>query len=398
MPSLETASSPSSGAESPPPCCGTSSGSSSPEINTSNSPLLSAPFVRSFKGRAVPPTLVGISEEAMIQRFVKMTPTMKVMSKGKDVEVTTFTHYEACPELVDTSIPTKEVEIDTAQTDKSTIIKRSPSLASFPTTQGQKPNAKAYKPCKSLGHKEGRKLKQMIEKENDGIFEDTAVESEIGGEAYAEFNTAPSSPVRCLSVAGRRDLDGPYDDRPKFPSGATIQDFGVLPDHLRGPCFEVSPRTSVLDGPHAIPNMDKFLAMNKDDVSVGPSLVRPLESVQESSSESSSKVAGNCAGNCMGQSDGAAPARAMLPDVGGDSPVPDLPTKPLEKEKKSGKRTHNAINKFRSGVRKSRSRCLRTPVLVVLVGKELSKPTRTAIENIASGLPSGIGDVKPLPA
>lgn len=234
----------------------------------------------------------------------------------------------------------------------------------------------------------------MIAKANDEVFEDASVGSLSAGETYAEFNTAPSSPVRGLSVAGRRDMDGPYDDRPKFPSGTTIQDFGALPDHLRGPCFEVSPRTSVLDGPNALPNIDGLLSMDKRDTFIEASLMKPLETVPETSSEPSTKVAGNS----MGQSDGPAPARGLVPDVGGDSPALELPVNPIKKEKKGSKRTHKAIEKFRTGVRKSRYRCLRTPVLVVLVGKELSKPTKMAIENIASGLPSGIVEVKPLPA
>ncbi|KAA8576913.1 hypothetical protein EYC84_006952 [Monilinia fructicola] len=320
---------------------------------------------------------------------------MKVIGKGKSSEVTTFTRHEAVPGLVDISDPTEAFEIDTPHPDESPMTTmRSASLGSIPTTQWEKPKVKAYKPCRSMGDEGARKSKQMIEKENDDIFEDAEVEPQSCGETYAEFNTAPSSPMRRLSVADRRDMDGPYDDRPKFPSGATMQDFCALPDHLRGPCFEVSPRTSVLDGPHAIPNIDKILAMSKGDASVEPSLVKPLEALQEVLSEPSPKATENC----MGQSDGATPARAMAPDVGGDSPVPELPVDPLAKDKKGEKRTHKAINKFRSSIRKSRYRCLRTPVLVVLVGKELSKPTRAAIENIASGLPSGISDVKPLPA
>ncbi|KAB8302259.1 hypothetical protein EYC80_005700 [Monilinia laxa] len=395
MSSLATASSQSIRRESPPIYLGTSSGSSIAKIGTSISPLSSPSFVRSFKGCAVPPNLVGISEEAAVQKFVNMMPIMKLMGKGKSSEVTAFTQYDADPELVDVSDLTEAFKIDTLLPDEVPITTmRSASLGSIPTTQWDKPKVKAYKPYRSLGDTETRKPKQMIERENGDIFEDAEVESQSCGETYVEFNTAPSSPMRRLSAADRRDMDGPYDDRPKFPSGATMQDFCALPAHLRGPCFEVSPRTSVLDGPHAIPNMDKILAMNKGDVSGESILVKPLEPLQETLSESSSKVIGNC----MGQSDGTTPARAMVPDVGGDSPVPELPVDTLAKDKKGEKRTHKAINKFRSGIRKSRYRCLRTPVLVVLVGKELSKPTRTAIENIASGLPSGIGDVKPLPA
>ncbi|RAL63421.1 hypothetical protein DID88_003842 [Monilinia fructigena] len=395
MSNLEKAPSQSTRRENPPLYLGTSSGNSTSEISTSISPLPSPSFISTFKSCAVPPNLVGISEEAVVQKFVRMTPIMKLMGKGKSSEVTTFTQYDADPELVDVSDPTEAFDIDTPPPDESPITTmRFASLGSIPTIQRDKPKVKAYKPYRSLGDTETRKPKQIIEREDDDIFDDAEVESQSYGEPYVEFNTAPSSPMRRLSVADRRDMDGPYDDRPKFPSGATMQDFCALPTHLRGPCFEVSPRTSVLDGPHAIPKIDKILSMNNGDASVEPSLVKPLEALQETLSEPSPKVTGNC----MGQSDGTTPARAMVPDVGGNPPVPELPVDPLAKDKKGEKRTHKAINKFRSGIRKSRYRCLRTPVLVILVGKELSKPTRTAIENIASGLPSGISDVKPLPA
>ncbi|KAJ8070245.1 hypothetical protein OCU04_000630 [Sclerotinia nivalis] len=385
-----------------------SSGSSSPESDTSISPLSSASFIRSLKGRVVPPTLVDFSEEVILQKFVKMTPTMKVMGKGKGLEVTTFTRYEAFPRLVDTSIPSKEFEfgtfvsfevflfvltchqLDITQTNETPVVMvtRSASFGSH-TTQGKRPKLKAYKPFKTLGYKGGHKFKQ-IEKENDDIFEDAPVEPQSCAEVYAEFNTAPSSPARRLSVSDKHDMDGSYDDKPEFSFGTTIQDFCPLPDHLRGPCFEVSPRTSVLDGPTAIPSIDNILSMNRADTSVESSLMRPLEAVPEA------LTSPEVVGNCMEQSDGPAPVPAIIPDVGVDPPVGELPVDPIAKEKKDAKRTHKTIKKVRSGIRKGRYRCLRTPVLVVILGKELSKPTKIAIENIASGLPSGLGEVKPL--
>ncbi|KAF7877539.1 hypothetical protein EAF04_001215 [Stromatinia cepivora] len=388
MSSLETTQS--IGSETPSIPFATSSGSSSPESDTSIPPLPSASFIRSLKGHVVPPTLVGISEEVVLQKFVKMTPTMKVMGKGKGLEVTTFTRYEAFPRLVDTSIPSKEFEFDTTQTNETPVVMvtRSASFGSQ-TTQGKRPKIKAYKPYKTLRHKGGRNYKQ-VEKESGGIFEDAPVEPQSCAEACAEFNTAPSSPARRLSVSDKHDMDGSYDDKPEFSSGTTIQDFGALPDHLRGPCFEVSPRTSVLDGPTAIPNIDKMLSMNRADTSVESSLMRPLEAVPEA------LTSPEVVGNCMEQSDGPAPVPAIVPDVGGDLPIGELPVDPIAKEKKDAKRTHKTIKKVRSGIRKGRYRCLRTPVLVVILGKELSKPTKIAIENIASGLPSGLGEVKPL--
>lgn len=272
------------------------------------------------------------------------------------------------------------------------MVTRSASLNDL----GKRPRVKEYKPFKSLRYREGRKVKQMIKKENNDVFEDTSVEPKTCGEPYAEFNTAPSTPTRRLSGTGKCDMDGSYDDKPEFPTGTTIQDFGALPDHLRGPCFEVSPRTSVLDGPHAVPNIDKLLSMNRRDTAVESSLMRPLEIVPEASP--SPQIPPTLAGNSMGQSDGPAPVPAIAPNVGSDAPIPELPADPLEKDKNDGKRTHKAINRFRASVRKGRYCCLRTPVLVVLVGKELSKPTKIAIENIANGLPSGIGEVTPLPA
>lgn len=382
-----------------------SSSSSSPESDTSIFPLSSA-FVKSLKDRVAPPTLVDFSEEVVLQKFVKMTPTMKIMGKGKGLEVTTFTRYEAFPRLVDTSIPSKDFELgtfisfedplfalthqlDLTHTNETPEIKlmRSASSGSH-TTQGKRPKLKAYKPFKTLGYKGGHKFKQ-IEKENDDIFEDAPVEPQSCAEVYTEFNTAPTSPARRLSVSDKHDMDGSYDDKPEFSSGTTIQDFGALPDHLRGPCFEVSPRTSVLDGPTAIPNIDNILSMNRADTSVESSLMRPLEAVPEA------LTSPEVVGNCMEQSDGPAPAPAIVPDIGVDSPVEKLPVDPIAKEKEA-KRTHKTIKKVRSGIRKGRYRCLRTPVLVVILGKELSKPTKIAIENIASGLPSGLGEVKPL--
>ncbi|KAI9640816.1 hypothetical protein NHQ30_010656 [Ciborinia camelliae] len=373
---------------------GSPSGTSSPDIDTSIPSLSSVSFMRSFKSCPASPTLIGISEEVEVRRFVKVTPTMKVMGKGNGLEVTSLTPCEAGPELVDTSTPAKEFEIDTTQIDKKLemMVTRSASQGPF-STRSKRSKVKAYKPRRSPGHKEGRKLKQLIENENDDSSEDASVEPQSYGEAYTEFSTAQSSPVRCLSVAGILDMDGLYDNKPQFSPGTAIQDFAALPDHLRGPCFEVSPRTSILDGPTALSNLDKLWCMNKKDSCVESSLMRPLEAVQEGSPE----TLPNVAENRMEQSDGPAPVPAIKPNVGGDSPVPELPVDPLEKEKKGSKRTHRAINKFRVGVRKGRYRCLRTPVLVVLVGKEMSKPTKMAIENIASGLPSGLGDVKPLP-
>lgn len=54
---------------------------------------------------------MGISEEAVLQKFAKMTPIMKVIGKGKSSEVTTFTRHEAVPGLVDISDPTEAFEI-----------------------------------------------------------------------------------------------------------------------------------------------------------------------------------------------------------------------------------------------------------------------------------------------
>ncbi|ESZ99257.1 hypothetical protein SBOR_0368 [Sclerotinia borealis F-4128] len=387
--------------------------SSDPEIDASTTPLSSDSFMRSTKSRPVRPTLVGISEEIVLQRFVKITPTMKVMGRGKGLEVTTFTQCEAFPQMANTTHPSLEFEIgssvssmvflfeltchylDTLQTNKTPImlLTRSASLGSFPA-QGRKSKVKAYKPSRSLGLKERRKLKQMIENENDDTCQDASVVPQSFGETNAEFRTAPSTPMRRLSVTDKCDMDGLYDDKhkPQFPPGTTIQDFGAVPDHLRGPCFEVSPRSSFLDGPTTLPNIKKLLSLSMDDTSVESSLMRHLDGVPEVSPELSLELSPEVAENCMGQSDGPAPVPAILPDV-----LPDAVPSPTEDDKK-GKRTHKAVNKFRKGIRKSRYRCLRTPVLVVLLGKELSKPTKMAIENLASGLPSGLDNVTPLPA
>lgn len=280
------------------------------------------------------------------------------------------------------------------------MMKQSASVGSQ-SAPGKRPKVKTYKPSKSSACKEGRKFKQ-VENENDDIFEDSLVESKTHTEAYSNFNTAPSTPTKSLSATEKFDMDGSHDTKPEFPTGTTIKDFCALPDHLRGPCLEVSPRTSVLDGPSALPNLDKLLSMNKRDSSLESSLMRPLEAVPEGSIAASplSEVSTEITEDIIGQSDGPAqyPSIAAIePNIGGDSPIPDLPVAPVAKDKDE-KRTHKVINKFRSGVRKGRFRCLRTPVLVVILGKELSKPTKVAIQNIANGLPSGLGDVNPLPA
>ncbi|TGO30291.1 hypothetical protein BPAE_0006g00310 [Botrytis paeoniae] len=328
---------------------------------------------------------------------------MKVMGRGNGLELTTFTQYEAVPQLVNTSIPSKDIEIDTTETNEQPMlmVKRSASVGSQ-SAPGKRPKVKTYRPSKPLGYKEGRKFKQ-IENENDDIFEDALVESQTYTEACFNFNTAPSTPTKRLSATEKFDMDGSHDTKPEFPTGTTIKDFGALPDHLRGPCLEVSPRTSVLDGPSAVPNVDKLLSMNKRDSSLESSLMRPLEAVPEKSIAASSLPEGptEVTEDIIGQSDGPAQVpsiAAIEPNVGGDSPIPELPVAPIAKDKKDEKRTHKVINKFRSGVRKGRFRCLRTPVLVVMLGKELSKPTKVAIQNIANGLPSGVGDVNPLPA
>ena len=111
MRSLET--SQSSGSETLRISLGTPPRSSSPESDTLSPPLSFGSLKRSLQNRIVPPNLVGISEEVAMQKFVKMSPTMKVLGKGKGkgLELTTFTQYEAVPQLVDTSIPLKEFEI-----------------------------------------------------------------------------------------------------------------------------------------------------------------------------------------------------------------------------------------------------------------------------------------------
>ncbi|KAF7906265.1 hypothetical protein EAF00_000544 [Botryotinia globosa] len=379
---------------------GNPSHSSSPGSDTLSSPLSSGSFKRSLKIGIVPPKLVGIQEEEVIQKFVKMTPTMKVMGKGNGLELTTFTQCEAVPQLIDISIPSKDIEFDTTEANGQPVLmtKCSASLGSQ-SAPGKRPKVKTYRPSKSSSCKEGCKFKQ-VGNENDDIFEDELVESKTITEAN---NTAPSTPTKRLSATEKLDMDGSHDTKPEFPIGTTIKDFGALPDHLRGPCLEVSPRTSVLDGPSAVPNVDKLLSMNKRDSSLESSLMRPLEAVPEGSIAASPlpEVPTEITEDIIGQSDGPAqyPSIAAIePNVGGDSPITELPVGPIAKDKKDEKRTHKVINKFRSGVRKGRFRCLRTPVLVVILGKELSKPTKVAIQNIASGLPSGLGDVNPLPA
>ncbi|TGO42701.1 hypothetical protein BHYA_0006g01040 [Botrytis hyacinthi] len=332
-----------------------------------------------------------------------MTPTMEVMGKGNSLELTTFTQCEAVPQLIDISIPSKDIEFDTTEANGQPVlmIKRSASVGSQ-SAPGKRPKVKTYRPSKYSACKEGRKFKQ-VENENDDIFEDELVESKTYTEGCSNFNTAPSTPTKRLSATEKFDMDGSHDTKPEFPTGTTIKDFGALPDHLRGPCLEVSPRTSVLDGPSAVPNVDNLLSMNKRDSSLELSLMRPLEAVPEGSIAVSPlpEVPAEITEDIIGQSDGPAqyPSIAAIePNVGGDSTITELPVAPIAKDKKDEKRTHKVMNKFRSGVRKGRFRCLRTPVLVVILGKELSKPTKVAIQNIANGLPSGLGDVNPLPA
>ncbi|KAF7958658.1 hypothetical protein EAE96_002196 [Botrytis aclada] len=384
------------GSETPPISLGTPSHTSSPESDPLSPPLSSGPSKRLLKSPIVPPTLVDISEELIMQKSVEMTPAMKVMGKGSGLEFTNFTRYEAVPQLIDTSVPAKEFEIETNE-QPTFMIRRSASVGSL-SAPGKRPKVKTYRPSKPLGYKEGRKFKQF-EIENDEMFEDALVEPQTYTEAHSNFNTAPSTPTRSLSATQKFDMDGSHDTKPEFPTGTTIQDFGALPDHLRGPCFEVSPRTSVLDGPSAIPNVDKLLCMNKRDSSLESSLMRPLEAVPEGSIAASplSEVPTEVTEDIIGQSDGPAQVPSIAPiepNVGGDSPIPGLPVAPIPQDKKDEKRTHKVINKFRSGVRKGRVRCLRTPVLVVVLGKELSKPTKIAIQNIAKGLPSGLGEMQ----
>lgn len=281
------------------------------------------------------------------------------------------------------------------------MVKRTASVGSQ-SAPGKRPKAKTYRPYKSLEYKQGRKFKQT-ENENDDNFEDALVEPQTRAEAYSDFDTAPSIPTGNLSATEKRGMDGSHEAKPEFPTGTSIQDFGALPDHLRGHCLEVSPRSSVLDAPPTVPNIDKLLSMNKRDSSLESSLMKPLEAVPEGSIATSPlpEIPTEVAENSIGQSDG--PTRipavaAVEPNVGGDASMTDLPANPVGKDKGDTKRTHKAINKLRSGVRKGRCRCLRTPILVVILGKELSKPTKIAIQNIANGLPSGLGDVQPLPA
>lgn len=96
--------------ETPPISLENPSRSSSAENDTSTRPPSPGSFKRPVRSHIAPPTLVGISEEVVMLKFVKVTPTMKVIGKGKGPEITTLTQYEALPQLVDTSIPSKELE------------------------------------------------------------------------------------------------------------------------------------------------------------------------------------------------------------------------------------------------------------------------------------------------
>lgn len=237
-------------------------------------------------------------------------------------------------------------------------------------------SVKAYIP---LGHpaavpKENSELHATLTTENYML-----PESPADGQADT-FITAPPSP-------NRREMDGSY-DIPVFSPDITIHDFPRLPDELRGPCPEISPRTSVPKSQlEDLPNTAKFLSMNIGDAFMDPTVIlEPLDAVPDP----------------LEQADGPVPAPihvpapvpATVPDVAKTTgAAPELPN-PLDKHVN---RKDKALKKFRKKVRKCRKVCLRTPVLVVIVGSELAGPTKMALDKIGSGLPSGLGEPPSVP-
>lgn len=240
------------------------------------------------------------------------------------------------------------------------------------------PSVRTYIP---LGHPdidESFKNHAKVEKENGELHAALATENYIQSESPANglvdtFITAPASP-------SRRELDGSY-EKPIFSSGITIHDFARLPSDIRGPCPEISPRTISPTKLDDLPNMAKFLSMNMGDAFMDSSVVpEPLEPVPDA----------------LEQADGPVPAPvpAPVPDVAeATDAAPELPN-PLDKHIKC---KDKALKQFRTGVRKCRKVCLRTPVLVVIVGSELAGPTKMALDKIGSGLPSGFGEPPSVP-
>jgi hypothetical protein len=259
------------------------------------------------------------------------------------------------------------------------------TLKGPPTSTGcldgprREPSVRTYIP---LGHPDidqNFKNHAKVEKENGELHATLATENCIQPESPANglvdtFITAPASP-------NRRELDGSY-EKPVFSSGITIHDFARLPSDIRGPCSEISPGTisptTKLDD---LPNMAKFLSMNMGDAFMDSSVApEPLEAVPDALEQADGPVP--------------APAPAPVPDAAeATDAVPELPN-PLDKHVK---RKDKALKQIRTGVRKCRKVCLRTPVLVVIVGSELAGPTKIALDKIAIGLPSGFGEPPSVP-
>jgi hypothetical protein len=240
---------------------------------------------------------------------------------------------------------------------------------------GRESSVRTYIPLGQPDIEESSKISAKIEKENGKLHATLASENYIPPESPANglvdtFTTAPASP-------SRREMDGSY-EKPMFSSGTTIHDFARLPNDIRGPCPEISPRTSSpITKLEDLPNMAKFLSMNMGDAFMDSSVApEPLDAVPDA----------------LEQADG--PVPAPVPDVTeATDAAPELPN-PLDKHVK---RKEKAMKQFRTGIRKCRKVCLRTPVLVVIVGSELAGPTKIALDKIGSGLPSGFGEPPSVP-
>ena len=65
-------------------------------------------------------------------------------------------------------------------------------------------------------------------------------------------------------------------------------------------------------------------------------------------------------------------------DITGHLPAPDTPKPKNGKGKKR--------DKAKKAVRKGRAACVRSPVLVIVLGRQLGKPTAAALKQIAKGV------------
>jgi len=229
-------------------------------------------------------------------------------------------------------------------------------------------------------------------------------------ETSVRMVTVPGSP----SGKHQADNDAEYDDpRPTFPLRTAIKDLG-RPTAFFDPDEEISPNSIVpttcdfsrLDGPMSIPTI-ALEGHPKPSTSPGglappelptrqksPVSLDNLDSILEPSTNADGPKAPLGVDAVHDLDVPTAPNASpgvpgILEDATGDLPSPETPLKENGKGKlkEHNEKRRNSKEKLLKGIRKSRGKLVRTPVLAVILGRQLAGPTSNALKTIGKGLP-----------